>query len=196
MNDSHALGKLIQDALDRNKWSTRDLAKRAADMGQYMSHTNFNRLKNEPLSSIKADTIRLLARVLSVPEGRVTRAALATMGLPHDDHASPDLTDVVRNSVDLSARDRRILESVISAMRSERTETSDADTTNDRTTLPSVEVSPPGGDGAGPEQKTGERDLPSLHDLAAHPPMELNRERFEREHGGAGEESQASPEDE
>lgn len=117
VNENHPLGALIEEVLERNDWSTRDLSARTKQMGTYMSHTNFNRLKNEPLTSIKGSTIKLLAAVLQVPEARVTRAALDSMGVQHSIEDAPGLVDFVHSTSEISARDRRLLTAMVEAMR-------------------------------------------------------------------------------
>lgn len=119
VNALHPLGELIESVLNRNGWSTRDLANRSRATGEYMSHTNFGRLKNEPLVSIKGSTVKILARVLQVPEAAVAAAALDSMGVDRVFDTSPDIASAVHNSIDLSARDRKIILSVIDAMRDE-----------------------------------------------------------------------------
>ena len=119
VNALHPLGELIDSVLTRNGWSTRDLANRSRTAGEYMSHTNFGRLKNEPLVSIKGATVKLLARVLQVPESVVAAAALDSMGVERGFDAKPDIATAVHNSIDLSARDRKIILTVIDAMRDE-----------------------------------------------------------------------------
>lgn len=119
VNALHPLGELIDSVLIRNGWSTRDLANRSRALGEYMSHTNFGRLKNEPLVSIKGSTVKILARVLQVPEAVVAAAALDSMGVDRVADTSSDLASAVHNSIELSARDRKIILSVIEAMRVE-----------------------------------------------------------------------------
>lgn len=119
VNALHPLGELIDSVLTRNGWSTRDLANRSRAAGEYMSHTNFGRLKNEPLVSIKGSTVKLLARVLQVPEAVVAAAALDSMGVERGFDTSADIASAVHSSIDLSARDRKIILSVLDAMRDE-----------------------------------------------------------------------------
>lgn len=123
MNAIHPLGALIQEVLHRNDWSTRDLAERSRKLGTYMSHTNFNRLKNDPLISIKGETIKLLAAVLQVPETRVAQVALESMGVQHSIEESPALTDFVHSTTEISAHDRRLLVTLVEAMRETGNET-------------------------------------------------------------------------
>ncbi|MEG9248047.1 hypothetical protein V6S67_08115 [Arthrobacter sp. Soc17.1.1.1] len=118
MNSRHPLGDLIERVQEKNGWSDRDLADRAGRMNLEIAKSNFSRLKNQPLNSIKGSLIKGLAEVLDISESRVAQAALASLGVdlgPADD----SLDVAVRRSLDLSERDRRIINAVLTTMRTE-----------------------------------------------------------------------------
>jgi hypothetical protein len=125
VNKHHPLGELIQSAQDKNGWSVRDLQRRAEVLGFEMKHSNFSRLKLHEVVTVKGDVIRMLAKVLALPEPMVARAALASMGI---DMASSDTTvdEAVRTSTEFSERDRRIIQAVVDTMRSDVRSSSDA----------------------------------------------------------------------
>ncbi|MGP7815384.1 hypothetical protein [Glutamicibacter soli] len=198
MNEIHALGALLQEAMDRNGWSLRALSARADARGFKMSHSNFGRLKDEPVTSMKGETIKMLSQVLQVPESRVAAAALASMNidLPTVEDQRP-LLDLVLSSNELSARDQRILLSVISAMRDDESGTDgqpDPEAPNASKPPRLRAVAPTSDSGAG--QKTGLTEAedkvtpPPIEQLAAHFPFETEHEKFERLHGERGEENQ------
>ncbi|MEV8180300.1 helix-turn-helix transcriptional regulator [Specibacter sp. NPDC078692] len=116
MNATHPLGELIQSAQDKNGWSTRDLQRRAESLGLDMKHSNFSRLKNQELVSIKGTVIHALADVLQVPVHRVAQAAMASMGVEVP-VTQPALEDVVRDSQEFSARDRQIIQGLVDTIR-------------------------------------------------------------------------------
>lgn len=217
MNEIHPLGSLIQEALDRNGWSLRHLSKRAADAGSPMSHTNLGRIKDEPVISIKADTIRLLAKILNVSESRVAQAALDSMGISHAGTQDPSIEDVVRTSTEISAYDQQLLTAMLAIMRSNKGESNDdqeqpeANPSGERSSREAG-----GGGGVVSGQKTGrgqppwgpstsfrefaaakraerENQVPPIESLAAHPNFKRDRDRFDEAHGEAGEESQLGP---
>lgn len=201
MNEIHALGALLQEAMDRNGWSLRALSARADARGFKMSHSNFGRLKDEPVTSMKGETIKMLSQVLQVPESRVAAAALASMNidLPTVEDQRP-LLDLVLSSNELSARDQRILLSVISAMRDDESGTNGQPDPEAASTPkpPRLRAVAPASD-AGPGQKTGLTEAedsvtpPPIEQLAAHFPFETEHEKFERLHGQHGEENQDFP---
>ena len=180
VNALHPLGELIDSVLTRNGWSTRDLANRSRTAGEYMSHTNFGRLKNEPLVSIKGATVKLLARVLQVPESVVAAAALDSMGVERGFDAKPDIATAVHNSIDLSARDRKIILTVIDAMRDEMNGQQNEPSHHepDPADSPTVE---PDAEGSFTNQKSG-------YDLAAYDtgePVSMKRQQTSKQDADA-----------
>lgn len=122
VNDMHPLGKLIQDAMDRNGWSLRELERRSDRAGHRMSHTNIGRIKDEPVISIKADVIRLLASILNASEATVVKAALDSMDIDHGmKPASVGLEQVVRHSSEISEYDQELLAALLGVMTERRT---------------------------------------------------------------------------
>lgn len=200
MNEIHALGALLQEAMDRNGWSLRALSARADARGFKMSHSNFGRLKDEPVTSMKGETIKMLSQVLQVPESRVAAAALASMNidLPTVEDQRP-LLDLVLSSNELSARDQRILTSVISAMRDDESGTNgqpEPEAPNASKPPHLRAVAPASDPGTG--QKTGPDDsiiefhgaeaekypAPPIEQLAAHPKVKTRREQLDEQTSG------------
>lgn len=195
MNELHPLGKLIQAAQDREGWSTRDLERAAERKGHSMKHSNFSRLKIEPVIAIKASQIQVLASVLGVSEQAVAMAAIESMGVRLDS-TSASLEDSLRNTTDLSNRDQRLILSLAAAMR-------DTGSGNigqhdsprpDNDTPPRLRAVAPEGD-TRPGQKT-EPDhgitelhgdearnipIPPREQLAAHPRVKTRREQLDEE---------------
>lgn len=116
VNATHPLGELIQAAQDKNGWSTRDLQRRAESLGLDMKHSNFSRLKNQELISIKGTVIHALADVLQVSVQSVAQASMASMGVEVS-AAQPAIEDVVRDSQEFSARDRQIIQGLVDTIR-------------------------------------------------------------------------------
>lgn len=202
MNEMHPLGKLIQVTQDRNGWSTRDLQRMAELRGYRMSHTNFSRLKNEEVVSIKGSLIKLLSDVIGLPETKVARAAMASMGVDLQiDETAVD--DAVRNSNEFSERDRRIITSVLDAMRDTRGDTGYDNTNNPQTNPPgkrTLRAVGPSGE-VSQEQKIPHQDDPDfeipppIEQLAAHPNFKTQHEKFEEAYGERGEENQDPDDD-
>ncbi|MGP5162599.1 hypothetical protein [Arthrobacter rhombi] len=199
MNEFHPLGSLIQEAMDRNGWSLRYLSKRASDAGSPMSHTNLGRIKDDPVISLKADTIKLLAKILQISEFRVAQAALDSMGIAHASRRELSIEDVVRTSTEISAYDQQLLTAMLTVMRLNKGDTNDyqeqaeANPSGERV---AGEGGGRGGVGSGEKMMSVVDDDEAVPlDLVAHPRMELDRDRFDKDHGEAGEESQAAPED-
>ncbi|PRB69488.1 hypothetical protein [Arthrobacter sp. MYb213] len=127
MNELHPLGEMIQAAQMKNGWSTRDLEREAERHGLPMKHSNFSRLKLEPVIAIKASQIQVLSKVLRRSPQLVAKAAMASMGVDMDSPAI-DVPDAIRSSGKFSARDQRILLSVIDVMRGDESEHIDSTT--------------------------------------------------------------------
>lgn len=117
MTSSHALGQLIEAAQNANGWSDRDLADRAGRMQFDMAKSNFSRLKNQPLVSIKGSLIKGLAQVLAISEAKVAQAALVSMGVEVSQQ-QPSMLDALSATAELSERDRRLLAALLDALRS------------------------------------------------------------------------------
>lgn len=153
VNSIQTLAELIKSVQDLNDWSDRDLGKRAEKME--ITTSNFSRLKNWEIVSVKGSLVRILAQVLRVSEAKVARAAMVSMGVdPPIDEIAVDAA--VRNLDEFSEGDRWIITSVLDAMRETRSETLNADQDKSRTNPPSARAAgaPAGGDGVGEGQKT------------------------------------------
>lgn len=190
------LADLIKSVQDKNGWSDRDLGRRAEKLEIDITTSNFSRLKNRELVSVKGSLIRKLALVLMVPEQKVAQAALASMGLNLE---IPEVTveDAVRNSPDFSIRDQTLIMGLVNAMR-DTGSGSDEQQSNSAApddTSPRLRAVAPASD-PGIGQKTGLTEAedkvtpPPIEQLAAHFPFETEHEKFERLHGERGEENQ------
>lgn len=193
MNELHPLGRLIQAAQDREGWSTRDMEKQAERNGFSMKHSNFSRLKIEPVVAIKASQIQVLASVLGVSEQAVAFAAVESMGVNLDAQAAT-LEDSLRYTTDLSTRDQRLILSLVTAMRDEKSGTNGRQG-NLRTDVSSTarRLAPAGDSRSG--QKSDLDDgvielhgdearsipVPPREQLAAHPKVKTTREQLDEE---------------
>lgn len=199
MNSNQTLAELIKSVQELNDWSDRDLGKRAEKLGLDITTSNFSRLKNRELLSVKGSLIRMLAKVLNVSEVKIAQASMVSMGVDLDvSEASVD--DAVRASNEFSERDRRIITSVLDAMRDTQSETTNADQDRPQTNPPSQRTLRAVGSSG--EAFTGQKiphpddpDFeipPPIEQLAAHPPFKLHREKFDEMYGERGEENQDS----
>ena len=151
VNDMHPLGKLIQDAMDRNGWSLRELERRSGRAGHRMSHTNIGRIKDDPVMSIKADVIKLLSAILNVSEASVVKAALDSMDIDHGMKPAPTrLEQVVRQSDEISEYDQELLTALLGVMTERRTDDQRDDPTPPTPLFP---VEDADGQDVGEEQK-------------------------------------------
>lgn len=116
MNQRHELGELIASVQAKNGWSDRDLERRADKLELRSSKSNFSRLKNQPLISVKGSLIKDLSVLLSVSEKTVADAALASMGVSID-RDSVSLEDAVRSEPNLSERDQHIALGVVELLK-------------------------------------------------------------------------------
>lgn len=116
MTDKHPLGRLITRVQETQGWSDRDLAERSAP-SHPLSKTRVGDLKNKPVTSIKARTIRTLAYALNVPERLVAEAALESMGIELRLDRPAEVMDVLAADATLSARDRFLIGTLLEQMR-------------------------------------------------------------------------------
>lgn len=116
MNATHPLGNLIQAALDKNGWSTRDLQRRAEQLGFDMKHSNFSRLNNQELVSITGTFIHSLADVLQMSTHRVVQPDMVCISVevPADQRA---LEDHVRDSGEFSTQERQTFQGIVETIR-------------------------------------------------------------------------------
>lgn len=197
VNSNQTLAELIKSVQELNDWSDRDLGRRAERLGLDITTSNFSRLKNRDLVSVKGSLIRTLAKVLKVSEGRVAQAAMASMGV-YLEVPSDSVDDAVRTSDEFSERDRRVIISVLDALRDTRVEAHD-----DHQDSP--KKNPPGKRTLRAVSSSGEalkgqkiphpddpdfETPPPLEQLAAHPYFKTEHEKFEEAHGERGEENQ------
>lgn len=198
VNATNSLGALTQVARDKNGWSTRDHLRRVENLGLDMKHSNFSRLKNQELISIKGTVIHALAEVHQVSVLRVAQAAMASMGVEVQAERSA-LEDVVRDSQEFSAPDRQIIQGLVDTIR-----TLDA-TNQEEAAANATQMSQAGNTPANPQGKKvpyvdpeadefGRVPLPAnYYELAASGHPNLGAEEDARERG---EESQETTGDE
>ncbi|MGO3763513.1 hypothetical protein [Glutamicibacter arilaitensis] len=193
MNELHPLGRLIQAAQDREGWSTRDMERVAERNGYSMKHSNFSRLKIEPVVAIKASQIQVLASVLGVSEQAVAYAAVASMGVQMDAQDA-SLENSLRYSTDLSVRDQRLVLSLVAAMHDAESGTDGQRSQSQASETSALRAMAPEGDPR-PGQKTeSEYGITELHGdearnipvpprerLAAHPKVKTKREQLDEE---------------
>ena len=116
MNSKHPLGQLIERVQLDNGWSDRDLAARAQSLDLDLGKSNWSRLKNQPVLTFKPAHIKGLALVLQQTETTVARAALESMGIELEGYQDGNVPAAVRNSPELSGRDKRILLAVFNEL--------------------------------------------------------------------------------
>lgn len=193
VNELHPLGRLIQAAQDREGWSTRDMERVAERNGYSMKHSNFSRLKIEPVVAIKASQIQVLASVLGVSEQAVAYAAVASMGVQMDAQDA-SLENSLRYSTDLSVRDQRLVLSLVAAMHDAESGTDGQRSQSQASETSALRAMAPEGDPR-PGQKTeSEYGITELHGdearnipvpprerLAAHPKVKTKREQLDEE---------------
>jgi hypothetical protein len=194
VNDKHPLGRLIEDTKAANGWSDEYIAARASRAGFRSSKQNIGRIKNQPVTSVKAAQIKLLAAGLDVPEITVARAAVASMGFPEIESSVEDLVEVVRVSPDLSARDKGIVSAVLTAMRSDESEQHDEEAAEPPAPIDFPEPDEAVEDDSG----VGQKSLPDFLSMAAMTDEQITKENDAREQEWAdrGEGSQEAPDEE
>lgn len=149
--------------LDRKR--DRSYVQLEKDCGGKPTKSNLQRLASEPIKDMPTtDVLRGLAKGLNVRVGEVVRAAAVSVGLPMVGASPDDL--VIEDGALLPHESQQALLDTAANMLwwKEQVE----------------------------ETKTAEFDPddPANYDLAAHPNFETNRDRFDKEHGRAGEENQ------
>ena len=185
----HELGRYLQREMDRRGWKTSDLVRRSGlskqtvynlinDTRQFMDQTPQRKTVNGLAEALGVDPIEILtasAQALGVPiEGRPASAGLGGISSEQILH-------------ELSLR--------LAGARSEHDDPkrTEANPSGERV---AGEGGGRGGVGSGEKMMSVVDDDEAVPlDLVAHPQMELDRDRFDKDHGEAGEESQAAPED-
>lgn len=190
MNQRHELGELIASVQAANGWSDRDLERRADKLELGASKSNFSRLKNQPLISVKGSLIKDLSALLSLSEKTIADAALASMGVHIErDHVSVE--DAVRSEPNLSERDQRIALGLVDLLKREGGEGIE----DDPTPLTRAGVSPaPEDDGLGSFEGRARGDLDhesvndgagdNVHELFTPPPPASETAAWETENRG------------
>lgn len=113
----HALAALIRRTCELNGWSETEVSRRAQHAGHKLSKSNVNRIRNEPVVSLTATTIRGLAAGLGVAPIVVVRAAVAAMGFADDTTVDGGVEYAIGMDVGLSERDKRVLLATVHEMR-------------------------------------------------------------------------------
>lgn len=202
-----SLQELAQAAIDRQGMSARQIALKVGREGKKLTYTTLNQMRSGTYKSVpRADTLRTLAWLAGVSE----EVAFTAAGQPVP---GPPLADELPDGADhLSPKSRRaIIDMVRVLIDLETTHDKHATTTTDSQSTSDLyapadgfSIEYPEGKGhrsqddrpdAGAGQKTpvpaGRAELDQMDfDLAAHPDMPLERDRFDAEHGDAGEENQ------
>ena len=120
VNQLHAVGQLIDHAKRMNpRWDTDELlAKRATDTGWPVSKQYISKLRREPIKSVNADQVRMLAAATGEPIDVVLRAFLEAMGLPTGREPRGDaVAEAIAADGRLSSEDRDTLLTLVRAMR-------------------------------------------------------------------------------
>ncbi|WP_309080315.1 hypothetical protein [Zhihengliuella sp.] len=180
----------MEAAVERHDTSVRQLSFMAKKQGFRVVDTTLNQIRSGSYKSTPShETIRAVAWLAGVSdEVAFTAAGQPVPGPPLGEELPP-------GSDYLSPKSRKAVVDMVRVL-VELEGHGNAGSTNTAAQESTGEGEQPAGGGdAGEGQKTAAPAAwpADQFDLAAHPPMELERERFEREHGGAGEESQIGP---
>lgn len=139
----HALAQLIDAVKAANGWSDPDLVENAHARGYELTKSNISRYRNEqPLISIKGDTVRALAAALRVTDAQVATAAIESMGISLPRYQQPRIEQSVRLDPGLSKRDQDLLLALLSRMRASGPGGAAADTKAPTTPVVRVANSP------------------------------------------------------
>lgn len=183
MNEPQTLRELAQAVVSTQQMSSRQIAMKAQRADRKLTATTLNHMlagtyKFQPT----ADTLRTLAWLAGVSE----EVAFTAAGQPVP---GPPLADELPDGADnLSPKSRRVIIDMLRVL-------IDLESNHDKDTHPqtqdrereSADDRPVISSG----EKTGGAGLDQMDfDLAAHPDMPLERDRFDAEHGDAGEENQ------
>lgn len=197
----HELGRYLQREMDNRGWKTSDLVRRSG-LSKQTVYNLINDARQFMDQTPQRKTVNGLAEALGVNPIEILTASAQALGVPVEGRpASAGLGGVSSEQIlhELSLR--------LAGARSKHDDSKRAEA------YPSGErVAGEGGrsGGVGTGEKNGLIDFVNpaeplpieiaepvpLEDLAAHPAMELELDRFEKDHGATGEESQAAAEDE
>lgn len=186
MNDNpQSISEVVELAAQRHDASGRQLAQIAQSHGFQITAATVNKLRARTnKSSPTPDTIRVIAWLAGVSEEVAFTAAGQTVpGPPLGEELPPGadnlppkarkaVIEYMRVLIDQQEQIRELTQQLESAQASERSG---------------------GGAPAREDARAGQKthaEVPEDFDLAAHPDMPLARDRFEDEHGDAGETSQ------
>ncbi len=189
----HELGRYLQREMDNRGWKTSDLVRRSG-LSKQTVYNLINDARQFMDQTPQRKTVNGLAEALGVNPIEILTASAQALGVPVEGRpASAGLGGVSSEQIlhELSLR--------LAGPRSKH------DDSKRPEAYPSGErVAGEGGrrGGVGVGEKNGLIDFVNpvepvpLEDLAAHPAMELERGRFEKDYGEAGEESQATQDEE
>lgn len=130
MKNRHPLGKLIDTIRESNRWSYRDLARRAERAGFKMGDSQINALANNPISSVSIKQVRALAVALDIPERHVVVAFLGSMGYDVAGPSPSGVEEAIRADGRLSSDDRETLLVLLKQMRRRTTDRRDNEPVN------------------------------------------------------------------
>ena len=179
-----SLKELAQAAIDHQGMSARQIALKVGRQGKKLTYTTLNQMRSGTYKSVpRAETIRTLAWLAGVSE----EVAFTAAGQPVP---GPPLADELPDGADnLSPKSRRVIIDMLRVL-------IDLESNHDKDTHPAghqdrERESADDGPVISSGEKTGGVGLDQMDfDLAAHPDMPLERDRFDAEHGDAGEENQ------
>lgn len=218
MNDTpDSLRALLGQAFERHETSGRQLGLMARDRGFSVTGTTINQIRSGTYHSVPSpDTVRAIAWLAGVPESVAFTAAGQTVpGPPLGEELPPGadnlppkarkaVIEYTRVLIDQQEQIRELTQQLEQAAgpASERSgggaparagaRAGQKISSDDQWTYTIEHVTPAREDA---DQESG-AEVPEDFALAAHPEMELARDRFEAEHGDAGEEEQKSGHDE
>lgn len=113
MDTKSPLGELIESARKLADLSQQDVADKATNNGYEMSKQNVSRLVNDnPLISIKANSIKGVATALGLSEARVASAALESMGV-NLGLAETHLRQSILDATEIDERTKRSLLAIL-----------------------------------------------------------------------------------
>ncbi|MGO1320429.1 MAG: hypothetical protein ACTII7_07640 [Galactobacter sp.] len=189
MKAPKTLTELIDAAAVRHDASVRQLASLAQSKGYKITHTTLNAMRAGSYKSTpKAETLKGIAWLAGVSE----RVAFTAAGQPVP---GPPIADELPDGADrLSAKSRRVLIEMARVLVDLEARTDDTNTEDDHAGGPRAVGHEAGAggervvDGAG--VGAAEKTVPPIELLAAHPPMERARDKFETAYGAVGEENQ------
>ncbi|MGP4995081.1 helix-turn-helix domain-containing protein [Glutamicibacter ardleyensis] len=180
----HELGRYLQRKLDSHGWTVSELIRRTG-----LSRQTVYNLLNDPREHMdqtpQRKTVNGLADALGVSPIEILTVSAQALGVPIE--ALPP------ESILSTATDRQILTELASRLSRSEVQQHEPTTSNQNELRKLRAVAPTRDTSQGQKTDLNEADdetPPPYELLAAHPYFETEHEKFEREHGKRGEESQ------